>query len=88
MKHGAKLKRCSSDGCTNKVVKNGVCRRHGAYHNPNEESTAFASYFGSEFDKTTFTHPNQRTPSASAIRGSVPEQVVIRGNVAENLVEV
>src|SRR5210317_1869431 len=91
IKHGAKHKRCSSEGCTNQVVKKGVCWRHGAkvpYRNHDEESTAFASCFGSEFDKTTFTHPNQRTPSASTIRGSVPEQVVIRGNVAENLVEV
>ena len=32
MRHGAnvKVKRCSSEGCTNHVVKGGVCRRHGA----------------------------------------------------------
>ncbi len=89
LKHGAKVKRCSVEGCTNHSKKGGVCKRHGAYRNHDEESTAFASCFGSEFDKTTFTHPNQRTPSASTIRGSVPEQVVISGNVAEIfLVEV
>ena len=30
MKHGAKVKRCSVEGCKNIVVKGGVCRRHGA----------------------------------------------------------
>ena len=30
MKHGAKAKRCSSDGCTNQVIKGGVCVKHGA----------------------------------------------------------
>ena len=32
MKHGAnvKLKRCSSEGCTNFAAKGGVCIRHGA----------------------------------------------------------
>jgi hypothetical protein len=30
MRHGAKIKRCSSEGCTNIVVKGGVCVRHGA----------------------------------------------------------
>ncbi|KAK1735718.1 hypothetical protein QTG54_013424 [Skeletonema marinoi] len=28
--HGAKRKRCNSDGCTNNVVNGGVCKRHGA----------------------------------------------------------
>jgi hypothetical protein len=32
MKHGAKGKVCSSDGCTNVAVKGGVCKRHGARH--------------------------------------------------------
>jgi len=30
MKHGAKVKLCSSDGCTNISRKGGVCMRHGA----------------------------------------------------------
>ena len=30
MRHGAKVKRCSSEGCTNNVLNGGVCRRHGA----------------------------------------------------------
>jgi hypothetical protein len=91
MKHGAKVKRklCSSEGCTNYAKRGGVCRRHGAYRNNNEESTAFASCFGSEFDKTTLTHPNnQRTPTASGSQGSVPEEVTICGVIANDLVGV
>jgi hypothetical protein len=34
------------------------------------------------------THPNQRTPAASATQDSVPEQVVVCGVIAEDLVEV
>eukprot|EP00986_Skeletonema_menzelii_P004450 scaffold1518_cov113-Skeletonema_menzelii.AAC.2 len=30
MRHGAKVKRCSSEGCTKYVVNGGVCFRHGA----------------------------------------------------------
>jgi len=30
MRHGAKLKLCSSDGCTNQFYRGGVCMRHGA----------------------------------------------------------
>jgi hypothetical protein len=30
IKHGAKRKRCSREGCTNQVIKGGVCVRHGA----------------------------------------------------------
>jgi hypothetical protein len=30
MRHGATIKLCSSEGCTNIAVKGGVCRRHGA----------------------------------------------------------
>ena len=89
MRHGAKqkLKRCSSDGCTNQVVKRGVCRRHGAYRNPTDESTAFASCFGSEFDKTTVTHPNQRGSDSSSNQGSLPAEVLC-GVIAENYEEV
>ena len=86
MKHGAKAKQCSTEGCTNIAVKRGICKRHGACRNPHEESTAFTSCFGSEFDKTTLTHPNQRTPTASASQVSVPEEVVIAPN--NNVVEV
>src|SRR6056300_1070455 len=80
--------RCSSEGCTNKVVKGGVCTRHGAYLNPTDESTAFASYFGSAFSKTTATHPNQSNVSASVNQGSLPAEVVVCGVIAENYEEV
>ena len=30
VRHGAKLKLCSSEGCTNQAKTGGVCRRHGA----------------------------------------------------------
>jgi len=30
MKHGAKVKRCSHNGCNNLAQKRGLCRRHGA----------------------------------------------------------
>ena len=30
IKHGAKVKLCSSIGCANKVFIGGVCKRHGA----------------------------------------------------------
>ena len=30
IRHGAKVKTCSTEGCTNQVVKGGVCVRHGA----------------------------------------------------------
>ena len=29
-RHGAKKKLCSQEGCTNHVVRDGVCVRHGA----------------------------------------------------------
>ena len=84
-KHGAKIKRCNSEGCTNGVVKGGVWIRHGANRNPYDESTAF----GSEFDKTTATLPNQRTSSRAAVRGqegsSVPGEVTI---LCREIVEV
>ena len=90
IKHGAtkEYKRCCVEGCTNQSKRGGVCRRHGAYRNPHDESTAFTSCFGSEFDKTTLTHPNQRTPTASASQYSVPEEVAVCVVIAENLVEV
>eukprot|EP00986_Skeletonema_menzelii_P016768 scaffold15845_cov97-Skeletonema_menzelii.AAC.1 len=51
IKHGAKIKRCSSEGCTNQAKRGGMCMRHGAYRNALNESTAF----GSEFEMTTVT---------------------------------
>ena len=32
MRHGAKVKQCSNEGCTNHAVNGGVCLRHGAKH--------------------------------------------------------
>ena len=87
MKHGAKVKRCSVEGCTNHSKRGGVCYRHGAYRNPHEESTAFTSCFGSDFDKTTAT-PDQRTQAASGIQGSVPAEVAVCVVIANNHVEV
>jgi hypothetical protein len=88
IKHGAKVKLCSSEGCTNKVQKGGVCRRHGAYRNSHDESTAFPSCVGSEFDKTTLTHPNQRSLATLARPGSIPGEVVVCGVTAANDYEV
>jgi hypothetical protein len=50
VKHGAKIKRCSSEGCTNQVIKGGVCRRHGANRNPYDESTAFGYSHGTDLN--------------------------------------
>jgi hypothetical protein len=30
IKHGAQVKRCSSEGCTKYAKKGGVCMKHGA----------------------------------------------------------
>ncbi len=93
VRHGATrtMKRCSSDGCTNQARKGGVCWRHGPYRNPNDESTAFASCFGSEFEKTTATYPGQLESGSSSnqAQGSFPEEVVVVcGVIAENYEEV
>ena len=88
VKHGAKRKLCGFEGCTNKSHRRGICQRHGAYRNPTDESTAFTSHFGSEFDKTTLTHPNQRTPAPSTSQGNVPEEVAVCVVIASNHVEV
>jgi hypothetical protein len=88
IRHGAKLKRCSSEGCTNQAVKGGVCRRHGANRNSADESTAFVSYLGSEFEKTTVTPPNQCIPATSMNNGNLPEEVVVCGVVTEHYEEV
>jgi hypothetical protein len=90
-RHGAKVKLCSVEGCTNQSQRRGLCRRHGAYRNPTDESTALASCFGSDFDKTTLNHSNQRTPSASHSQGNVPAEVaicVVIANSRSNHVEV
>ena len=89
IKHGAKYirKQCSSEECTNQVVKKGVCWRHGANRNPNDESTAFASRFGSEFEKTTVTHSCQRSSGSSLNQDRLPAEVFC-GMIAENYEEV
>ena len=87
VRHGAKRKLCSVEGCSNYSKRGGVCNRHGAYRNHHEESTAYTSCFGSEFDKTTATRPNQRT-EASKEHDSVPEEVAICVVIANNHVEV
>ena len=84
MRHGAQTKRCSVEGCTNYSKRRGVCWRHGAYRNPTDESTAFTSRFGSDFDKTTLTHSNQRTLSASSTQGNVPAEVAVCVVIANN----
>ena len=78
IQHGAKMKRCSSEGCTNQAQRRGVCKRHGAYLNTQDESTAF----GSEYERTTATQalPNQRASRSSLSesgRRIVPEEVTI-----------
>ena len=78
MRHGAKVKQCRFEDCTNQVVKGGVCIRHGAHRNKNDESTAF----GSEFDQTTTTpsQSNAHSPEASITGGGgakVPGEVAI-----------
>ena len=86
MRHGAKKKLCRTEGCTNLAKRGGVCRRHGAYRNTQEESTAF----GSELEMTTVQSlPNQRA-SRAAVRGQeerngVPGEVSI---FCQEIVEV
>ena len=68
-----------------------MCWRHGAYRNPHEESTAYTSVLGSDFDKTTLTRSNQRNSAASAAsvsQGSVPEEVAVCVVIANNHAEV
>ena len=87
-KHGAKVRRyrCSREGCTNQTKRGGVCWRHGAYRNAQDESTAFRS----EYERTTATQtlPNQRTSRSSLSesgRRSVPGEVTI---LCQEIVEV
>ena len=44
MKHGAKVKRCSNEDCTNGAVKGGVCKRHGAKVLKQSSATLTAGY--------------------------------------------
>ena len=88
MRHGATVKRsiCSSEGCTNQAKRGGVCKRHGAYHNTNDESTAFGSE--SEMTAATKTLPNLRAFRATARDGqgdNVPVEVAV---LCEEIVEV
>ena len=53
-----------------------------------DESTAFASYLGSGFEDTTVQYPSQLNPAASMNQGSLPEEVVVCGVVAEHIEEV
>ena len=76
--NGAKreYKLCSSDGCNSKVQRNGVCRRHGAYHNPLDESTAFDLSHRSAHDETTATLPNHNV-ALEKKRGQDPPSVIV-----------
>jgi len=80
-RHGAKVKRCKVDGCTNQAQKRGVCIRHGTNRSSSEVSTTYTH--GSEFDKTTATLSNHHrgalaaSASISQGQGSLPEEVVI-----------
>ena len=73
---GGKLqkKRCSQEGCTNQSTKGGVgvCTRHGAYRNTNDESNAFES----EFEQTTAA---QSQPNGHASRSPIIGQGVAQG---------
>ena len=71
---GAKVKLCSYE-CRNQAQKGGVCWRHGANRNANDESTAF----GSEFEQTTAarTLPNDRATGPPIIEQGVPGEVAI-----------
>ena len=60
----------------NKSLRRGVCKRHGAYCTPNDESTAFES----KFDETTATLNLIHQSAGGAIderRTGVPGEVVI-----------
>ena len=78
-RHGAKVKLCSSEGCTNQAKQKGVCKRHGAYRNPRDESTAFDLSFRSAYDETTATLSNQRIVAVSTNkeRSREPPQVIL-----------
>ena len=81
MRHGAKRKQCSSEGCNNKAVKGGVCRRHGAYHTSNDVSTAF----GLEFDEPTapFSVTNRISNTSHEQGVGVPTEVLVTQEIVE-----
>ena len=88
MKHGAKKKRCSREGCTNYAMRRGVCWRHGAYRNTNnDESTAF----GSEFEQTTVARSKSNEHATGSpiigqgVARDVPGEVTI---LCQEIVEV
>jgi hypothetical protein len=88
MRHGGKVKQCSIEGCRNIVVKGGVCWRHGANRNTQDESTAF----GSELELTNATTTqiiSHHRASRAAVRrqeeSTVPGEVTI---LCEEIVEV
>jgi len=56
-----------------------VCKGHGAYHNPHDESTVFDQSCQSAFDDTTVTLPNQRATAVSRGQDSSgnPPSVII-----------
>eukprot|EP00985_Skeletonema_marinoi_P035048 scaffold45473_cov175-Skeletonema_marinoi.AAC.1 len=51
MGQGRNFVALKTEGCTNQAKRGGVCKRHGAYRNAHNESTAF----GSELEKNTVT---------------------------------
>ena len=65
MRHGAKVKLCRHEGCTNHVVRRGVCIRHGANRDPLDESTVLFSASRYENDETTAPLPNIAVPHAN-----------------------
>ena len=67
MRHGAKVKLCSNEGCTKQVQRGGLCMRHGTFRTAHDESTAF----GSGFDETT---ANLSFPNQSALEPSIRRQ--------------
>ena len=82
MRHGAKRKQCSSEGCTNQAKKGGVCIRHGANHTSNDVSTAF----GTELDETTALPSllNRGNSIASHEPGvGVPTEVLVSQEIVE-----
>jgi hypothetical protein len=53
-----------------------------------DKSTASASCFGSGFEDTTVPYPSQLNPAALMDQGSLPEEVVVCGVVAQHFDDV
>jgi hypothetical protein len=81
VRHGAKEKRCSSEGCTNKAIKGGVCWRHGANRASNDVSTAF----GTEHDETAapFSVTNHNSNTLHEQSAGVPSEVLVTQEIVE-----